>query len=111
MIENQSSFYLDEIMEVVEVGGRETYDLEIPELHCYYGNGILIHNSADIEGDADSIILLHRDRKSDAQESTPIEEGIFVPELLVRVSKARWGPGGDTHMIMDDERCQVLEGL
>jgi len=68
-----------------------------------------LKDSADIEGDSDTVILLHRDLRSDIQEHYPAEDGIFVPELLVRVSKARWGSGGDCRMIMDDKRCRVLE--
>lgn len=67
-----------------------------------------LKDSADIEGDSDSVILLHRDQMSEANENY-VGEGIFKPETLVRVSKARWGPGGDTFMRMDDKRCRITE--
>jgi 5S rRNA maturation endonuclease (ribonuclease M5) len=67
-----------------------------------------LKDSADIEGDSDSVILLHREPMADVNENF-VGEGIFKPETLVRVSKARWGPGGDAHMQMDDKRCKITE--
>lgn len=67
-----------------------------------------LKDSADIEGDADSVILLHRDQISESNDNY-VGEGIFKPETLVRISKARWGPGGDSWMIMDDKRCRIME--
>lgn len=68
-----------------------------------------LKDSADIEGDSDTVILIHRDLKADAMENIVGEEGIFSPKTLIRVSKARWGPGGDHWMLMDDKRCKLME--
>ncbi len=67
-----------------------------------------LKDSADIEGDSDSVILLHRDLLSEANENY-VGEGIFKPETLVRVSKARWGPGGDCFMRFNDKTCALTE--
>jgi len=100
---------LDEILEIMEVGDRDTYDFSIPETHCYFANGILVHNSADIEGDSDSVILIHREPKAANEENYKGEDGNFAPETLIRVSKARYSSGGDCYLIMDDKQCRLTE--
>lgn len=52
---------LDEIMEISDVGEQDTYDMVIPENHCFFANGILIHNSGDIEAAADQVLFVHRE--------------------------------------------------
>jgi len=69
-----------------------------------------LKDSADIEGDSDTVILIHRDLKADVTPNYKGDEGIFVPKTLIRVSKARWGSGGDHWGIMDDKRCKFMEG-
>lgn len=50
----------DEIMAVQKVGQYDTYDFVIPDGHCFFANGVLVHNSSNLEEDSDSIILLYR---------------------------------------------------
>ncbi len=68
-----------------------------------------LKDSADIESDADGVFLLHRESKKSQEGNYVGEDGIFAPELLVRVSKARYSSGGDAHLIMDDKQCRVSE--
>lgn len=56
--------FLDEVMEVSEVGKLDTFDFVITENHCFFANGILIHNSGDIEYASDIVLFLHRERNS-----------------------------------------------
>ena len=65
--------------------------------------------SADIEGDADYIILLHRDRVKDVEVDQRVTEGIFMPKTLVRVDKARWDKGGDCYLRAIDDQCRFEE--
>lgn len=67
-----------------------------------------LKDSADIEGDADIIILLHRKRKSEGDtDNTTL--GIFESKCLVRVSKCRYAPGGDAYLSFDDKTCTIKE--
>lgn len=67
-----------------------------------------LKDSADIEGDSDIVILLHRDQRKSEGEMLGTE-GIFSSTLYVRVSKARFASGGDCILNMDDRRCRVTE--
>jgi replicative DNA helicase len=53
----------DEIFEIVEVGEEDTYDFVIPETHCFIANGILVHNSGDLEQNADQVWSIYRKDK------------------------------------------------
>jgi twinkle protein len=70
-----------------------------------------LKDSADIEGDSDTVILIHREMKAKPGAVYNQEEGIFVPSTTLRVSKARWGSGGDVRMITDDRRCKIVEDI
>ena len=63
MTEKISNLILDEIMEITECGEFETYDFIIPETHCFIANGILVHNSGDLEQNADIVWGLWREDK------------------------------------------------
>lgn len=66
-----------------------------------------LKDSADIEGDADIVILIHRDRKG---EGDYIEaEGNFKEETLVMITKCRYAPGGQTYLRTIDSECRVEE--
>ena len=54
------TLHFDEILEITEVGEMNTYDLSMPGTHCFFANGVLVHNSGSIEEDADTVLLLHR---------------------------------------------------
>jgi hypothetical protein len=59
----------DEVMGIEEIGDLEVYDFVIPESHCYFANGVLIHNSGDLEQDADIVVGIYRDdRESEVME-------------------------------------------
>jgi len=68
-----------------------------------------LKDSADIEGDSDSVILIHREPKAANEENYKGEDGNFAPETLIRVSKARYSSGGDCYLIMDDKQCRLTE--
>lgn len=65
--------------------------------------------SSDIEGDADFVLLLHRDKVKDVEKDIRITEGIFMPKTLVRVDKARYSTGGDCFLMAKDAECRFDE--
>lgn len=59
----------DEIFEIREMGEYETYDFVIPQTHCFVANGILVHNSGDLEANADGVLGIYRkDREAEFTE-------------------------------------------
>ncbi len=68
-----------------------------------------LKDSADLEADADHIILLHREKVKDVETDQRITEGTFMPQTLVRVDGCRWDKGGDCMMIAHDEICRFEE--
>ena len=68
-----------------------------------------LKDSADIEGDSDMIILLHRELKQKGEMAEEGTEGIFEEKMLVRVSKCRFAAGGDTYFRVDDAKCRMEE--
>lgn len=51
----------DEITSIENIGVKQTYDFVIPKTHNFVANGLIVHNSGDIEQDADVVFLLWRD--------------------------------------------------
>lgn len=47
---------LDKIVEIKDIGMTQTYDFTIPKTHCFFSNGILVHNS--LEEACDSCLLV-----------------------------------------------------
>jgi hypothetical protein len=56
----QGNLDFDEIFEITEVSEEDTYDFVIPETHCFFANGILVHNSGNLEENADLVLGLWR---------------------------------------------------
>ncbi|WP_340694838.1 replicative DNA helicase [Hydrogenobacter thermophilus] len=84
-----SEIFFDEVVEIRLVGLEPTYDLVIPETHNFVANHIIVHNSGQIEQDADLIIFIHRPEYY-KRNPPPEEQGIA--EIIV--AKQRQGPTG-----------------
>lgn len=87
MIKKQeNSFLFDEIVSIVPVGKKQTYDFTVPKTHSFFANDVLCHNSGGIGEAADAILLLsnvYRKTKLDA------DKGRF--EILI---EQRYGDSG-----------------
>ena len=68
-----------------------------------------LKDSADLEGDADIIILLHREPKVGIKGDYVDTEGIFEERMLTRISKCRFSPGGDLYLKMEDKFARVSD--
>ncbi len=62
-----------------------------------------LKDSADMAGDPDSVILLHRERRAVVEKTVSSGLGTYMPETLVRVDKARYNSGGDIYLRAIDE--------
>ena len=68
-----------------------------------------LKDSADIEGDSDFVLLLHREKKK-AQGWEHAAEGILEPKCFVEVGKARWAGGGICSLTFHDDIALITEG-
>ncbi len=56
----QSDLLWEEITRIEPAGEQEVWDVSVPDCSTFLANGIVAHNSAQIEQDADKILLLYR---------------------------------------------------
>jgi len=92
-MERISNLQNDEIMAIEECGECDTYDFVIPETHCFIANGIVVHNSGDLENNADIVLGLWRKDKQG-------------PLMEVNCLKYRDGEAGWTAYLEFDRFCQ-----
>lgn len=59
--------------------------------------------TADLHADADTILIIHRERRTDVEKDIKSSEGIYVPETLIRIDASRYSRGGDTYLTAHDE--------
>jgi archaellum biogenesis ATPase FlaH len=66
-----------------------------------------LKNSADISGDADIILIIHRERKKSMNGEEV--EGNFEPKTLIVADKVRYSKGGSTFLIAHDDIARFEE--
>jgi hypothetical protein len=89
-MKKQTALVFDEVCAIEPVGEVDMYDFVIPDTHCFFANGVLVHNSGSIEEDADMVLLLHRPELYD--KCKPEDKGY----MFVKLAKDRQGGRDDT---------------
>ena len=86
-----SDVWWDEIVSVEAAGVEETFDIEVPGLHNFVADDVIVHNSALVTNVAENVALHKRNPKAVALFSLEMSEG----ELAQRFIASQAGIRGD----------------
>jgi len=98
------AFSGDEIVAIEPAGEEEVYDLTVPVPACWLADGIVSHNSGQIEQDADLVMFIYRE-----EVYKPTEENRGRAQIII--AKQRNGPIGnlDLAFIREYTKFEELE--
>ena len=96
MTEEKKSSFFDEIVSIEEVGKIPTYDLTVPETHCFFANNILVHNSSEIEEASDLLLKC----------TWPRDDRMDLGLYKIDVAYNRFGPCGEVDVNFIPQFCK-----
>ncbi|WP_084269557.1 replicative DNA helicase [Patulibacter minatonensis] len=96
-----SDVFWDRIVSIEPAGEEEVYDLTVPGLACWLADGIVTHNSGNIEQDADLVMFLYRDDYYNKETAEP-----GVAELII--AKNRSGRTDTIRLLFQGEYPRFL---
>jgi len=97
-----SDLFWDRVVAVEDAGEEDVYDLTVPGPSCWLADGIVTHNSGQIEQDADLVMFIYRDEYYEKDES----EAQGLAEILI--AKHRNGGLGDVTLTFRKEYPKFL---
>ena len=89
------SIYWDRLRDIAPGPIAQVFDRHVPGGNNFVANGIIVHNSGDIEQDADVVMLLHRESMYSKNPDDFGKADLFV-------AKNRSGPVADIKLDWDD---------
>jgi replicative DNA helicase len=98
----ESHLFWDRIEAVEPAGEEEVYDLTVPGRECWLADGIVSHNSGQIEQDADLVMFIYRDEYYFPETTDKPGEA----ELII--AKHRNGGLGDVPLTFQNEYPRFL---
>jgi replicative DNA helicase len=90
----------DRVVSVIPAGRRPVYDLVMPGTHNFLADGLVVHNSGELEQVADLVIFIYREEYYD-QNKAKAEGRENIAEI--RIAKHRNGPVADIEMFFHKE--------
>ncbi len=97
-----SDLLWERIETITPIGLAETYDISVPKANNFIGNGIIVHNSGEIEQEADIVLALYRDDYYNTNNSK-------MPGVCeVNVLKHRNGPLGTSFLHFHNETTRFF---
>jgi replicative DNA helicase len=97
-----SDLFWDRVTSVTQDGEEDVYDLTVPGPACWLADGIVTHNSGQIEQDADLVMFIYRDEYYEKDES----ESQGLADILI--AKHRNGGLGDVTLTFRKEYPKFL---
>jgi replicative DNA helicase len=98
----ESDLFWDRVVAIEPAGEEEVYDLTVPGPACWLADGIVSHNSGQIEQDADLVMFIYRDEYYNKEES----EDQGLADILI--AKHRNGGLGDVTLTFRKEYPKFL---
>jgi replicative DNA helicase len=83
-----SDLFWDRIVAIEADGEEDVFDLTVPGPSCWLADGIVTHNSGQIEQDADLVMFIYREEYYNRESTRPGEADIII-------AKHRNGPVGE----------------
>lgn len=84
----REGLFWDRVIEIEADGNEDVFDLTVPGPACWLADGIVTHNSGNIEQDSDLVMFIYRDEYYNPETT----DNPGVAEILI--SKHRNGPVG-----------------
>jgi replicative DNA helicase len=91
-----SDFFWDRVVAVDEDGAEDVFDLTVPGPASWLADGIVSHNSGQVEQDSDLVMFIYREEYYDKESERPGEADIII-------AKHRNGPVGDVVLTFQKE--------
>ncbi len=96
-----SDILWDRIVRVDQAGREPVFDLVMPGTHNFVANGLVIHNSGELEQVADLVLFIYREEYYNEQtEKKNIAE--------INIAKHRNGPTGTVELYFDREHSRFM---
>jgi replicative DNA helicase len=73
-----NDLFWDRVVSIEEDGEEEVFDLTVPGPSCWLADGIVTHNSGQIEQDADLVMFVYRDDYYNQESDRPGEADIII---------------------------------
>ena len=90
-----NDIFWDRVTGILPVGNAKVYDLVMPSTHNFLANGLVVHNSGEIEQVSDLVLFLYREDYYD-QEKAHKENKENICEIII--AKHRNGPIGTVEL-------------
>ncbi|MBI3975019.1 MAG: hypothetical protein HY334_01360, partial [Armatimonadetes bacterium] len=96
-----SDLLWDRVTSVSPIGKEAVFDLVMPGTHNFVANGLIIHNSGELEQVADLVLFIYReDYYNEQTEKKNIAE--------IHIAKHRNGPTGTIELYFDREHSRFI---
>jgi replicative DNA helicase len=92
----ESDVFWDRVISVESAGEAEVFDLTVPGPASWLADGLVTHNSGQIEQDSDLVMFIYREEYYDKDSERPGEADIII-------AKHRNGPVGDVVLTFQKE--------
>ncbi len=98
-----SDLLWERIVSITPEGTEPVWDLVVEDVHNFVANGIVVHNSGEIEQTADVVLFLYREdagsEENPEEESHGQQTAPLVHETEIIIGKQRNGPTGSFKLL------------